>query len=66
MAWTSITNNPNWEYDNAATKYDGIAGIRTNTNGTEVYVSCRKAGEDLTGFANNDRGEISKTYWDAH
>ena len=69
MAWVNIldgnTNPIGWDYDNAATKYGGVAGIRTNGDGREVYVSCKRTGEDLTGFANEDRGELSKTYWDA-
>jgi len=50
MAFQSIPNNPYWEYDTAPADPGGgqsqlhakqTAGIRTNTNGTEVYVSCR-------------------------
>ena len=65
MAWVPIPNNTDWEYANASTKNGATAGVRTSTFGQEVYVSVRKAGEDLTGYANEDRGEISKTYWDA-
>lgn len=64
MAWVAIPNNPDWEYDNAATNAGGVAGIRTNSNGTEVYVKCRQTGFDFTGYANQDQGEIAKTYWD--
>ena len=65
MAWVTVPGSATlWEYDNAATKYGGVLGIRTNTDGTECYVSCRKAGETLAGFGNVDRGELSKTYYD--
>lgn len=65
MAWVAITNNTDWEYDNAATKNGGVAGVRSSVFGQDVYVSVRKAGEDLSGDLIDDRGEISKTYWDA-
>ena len=67
MAYGAITNNPNWEYDNAPPDpADGrsalwakqTAGIRTNTNGQEVYTNCRMVGTTL------DAGELSKTHWD--
>jgi hypothetical protein len=66
MAFVAVPGSGGiWEYDNAATKAGGVAGVRTNSDGTQVYVSVRKTGEDLTGFANSDRGELAKTYYDA-
>lgn len=65
MACAAIPNYPAWEYDNASTKNGAVAGVRTTPFGKEVYAACRKAGEDLTGHAIPDRGEISKTYWDS-
>lgn len=68
MAYVAITNNPNWEYDNSPPDPGGgesalwalqVAGIRTNTNGQEVYTNCRIVGTTV------DVGELSKTYWDA-
>lgn len=68
MAWVPILDKNGipigWDYDDTNTQYGGISGVRTNSNGNQVYVSIRRAGEDLTGFANSDRGELSKTYWD--
>ena len=46
MAWQSITNNPNWEYDTAppdpggaltALWATGTNGIRTNPYGEEIF-----------------------------
>ena len=77
MAWvTGPGSNSIWQYENTATaantypnSADGansvIAnGIRTYTKpGTsdtvQVYIRCRKAGETI------ERGELSKTYYDA-
>ena len=77
MAWVTIPgSNSIWQYENTATaantypnSADGansvIAnGIRTYTKpGTsdtvQVYIRCRKAGETI------ERGELSKTYYDA-
>ena len=69
MAWIKITNNPLWEYDNNPSDPGGAltylwskqtAGIRTNTDGMEIYTNCRMIGESVT-----TRGELNKTYWDA-
>lgn len=73
MAWVTIPNNPQWEYDNAPadpgvdspyyylwSKQTG--GIRTETHGSntyEIYVKCRRVGTTVETM-----GEISKTYWD--
>ena len=77
MAWVTVPgSNSIWQYENTATaantysdSADGansvIAnGIRTYTKpGTsdtvQVYIRCRKAGETI------ERGELSKTYYDA-
>ena len=77
MAYVTVPGSNNiWEYDNTATiantypdSADGanslIAnGIRTYTKpGTsdtvQCYIRCRKAGET------KERGELSKTYYDA-
>lgn len=66
MAWQPIPNNEEWEYDDAATNHGGVAGIRTRTledgvSQHQVYVKCR-----LVGSTDENNGEISKTYWDAH
>jgi hypothetical protein len=76
MAWVIVPgSNDVWEYDNAGTSsYSDApgtvtAGIRTftmpNGNVHKLYVRCRKAGEDLTGLAAEDRGELSKDFYDA-
>ena len=36
-------------------------GVRQFKNGTEVYTKVRKVGDGPTA----DRGEMSKSYWDA-
>jgi hypothetical protein len=77
MAWVDVPNsNSIWEYDNAATvsaTYSDSAaganstvasGIRTYTKpGTsdtvQTYIKTRKKGTTV------DRGELSKTYYDA-
>ena len=69
MAWTAIPNNTLWEYDNAPPDPGGaqsalwakqVAGIRTNTDGSQVYTKCRKIGTLVV-----TSGELSKSYWDA-
>lgn len=76
MAWVVVPGSNNiWEYDNAGTTSYSDApgtvasGIRTfnhpNGNVQKVYVRCRKVGEDLTGQAVEDRGELSKDFYDA-
>ena len=73
MAWVAIPNPTGWEYQNApadpgATKPQhrklwllSSNGIRT-IGSTSVYTQVRKVGD-----ANDaNRGEISKSYWDAH
>jgi hypothetical protein len=70
MAWLPITNNPDWEYNNAPADPAGnpqkhalwlksTAGIRTQPDGTEIYVECRRVGTTISA------GEVSKSYWDA-
>ena len=77
MAYVDVPGSSNvWQYDNSATAantYSDSAagansaisgGIRTYTKpGTsdtvQVYIRCRKAGETT------ERGELSKTYYDA-
>lgn len=69
MAWVAITNNSNWEYNNApadpgtdskerALWLKQTNGIRQHKSGTEVYTEVRRVGETAT------RGEMSKTFWD--
>lgn len=76
MAWVTVPgSNSIWEYDNAGTSSYSDApgtvsgGIRTFTHPTgnvqKTYVKVRKVGEDLTGLAVEDRGELSKDYYDA-
>lgn len=76
MAWVTVPgSNSIWEYDNAGTSSYSDApgtvsgGIRTfthpNGNVQKTYVKVRKVGEDLTGLAVEDRGELSKDYYDA-
>lgn len=66
MAWVAIATT-NWEYSTTpetddpdnADKYTGnhTAGIRTNSDGTEIYVYCRMTGRtEGIGF-----GEVNKT-----
>ena len=76
MAWVTVPgSNSIWEFDNTATvsntypdSADGAnvtisGGIRTFTfadgNVQQIYIRCRKAGETT------ERGESSKTYYDA-
>lgn len=70
MAWVTIPNNPEWEYDNAPADpgtdspyYElwtkQTAGVRA-WHGYEVYVKCRRVGTTV-----DTAGEISKTFWDA-
>tara|TARA_Y100001951_G_scaffold14216_1_gene9403 strand:+ start:355 stop:591 length:237 start_codon:yes stop_codon:yes gene_type:complete len=77
MAWSTITKSvrtgfTGWQYENGATaantypdasgSYSG--GIRTFTTpgpsaNQQTYVRCRKVGETV------ERGELSKTFYDA-
>ena len=76
MAWVTVPGSNNiWEFENTATVSDTYpdsadganvtisGGIRTFTfadgNVQEVYIKCRKVGETT------ERGELSKTYYDA-
>ena len=76
MAWVNVPGSDGiWAYENTATiantypdSADGAnatisGGIRTFTfadgNVQEIYIRCRKVGET------KDRGELSKTYYDA-
>lgn len=65
MAWNSIPNNDNWEYSDTPEtdkraqdtyKYDvfsnHISGIRTNYDGTQIYVLCRQHDIRLTSGSN--------------
>ena len=69
MAWVQIPNNPYWEYDTNPQDPGGalsllwslgVAGIRTNADGNEVYMNCRRVGSSDASRPS----EISKTYWD--
>ena len=71
MAWVTVPNNTQWEYDNAATASDTYSdtpgtiagGVRTFTlpggNPRQTYIKCRKT--SLPAGV----GELDKTYWDA-
>jgi|TARA_B100000035_G_scaffold273374_1_gene249154 hypothetical protein len=76
MAYVDVPgSNSIWQYDNAATisntykdSADGSnvaisSGVRTFTKPgggtTQVYIRCRKKGTTV------ERGELSKTYYDA-
>ena len=76
MAWVTVPGSNNiWEFENTATISDTYpdsanganvtisGGIRTFTfadgNVQEIYIRCRKVKETV------DRGELSKTYYDA-
>lgn len=71
MAWVPVPNNPEWEYDDAATAADTYVdtpgtisgGVRTYTtsgaNPRQTYIKCRKV-SDPTAV-----GELDKTYYDA-
>ena len=76
MAWVTVSgSNSVWEYENTGTatntypdSADGAnatisGGIRTFTfadgNVQQIYIRCRKTGETT------ERGELSKTYYDA-
>lgn len=71
MAWVAIPNLTDWQYDNDPPDPGGAesalwalqtAGVRTvGPGGHQVYTRVRKVGD-----GNISRGEISKTYWDAH
>ena len=73
MAWVNIPNLSGWQYQNAPADPGATLpqqrklwalssnGVRT-IGSTSVYVQVRKVGD-----ANDaNRGEISKSYWDAH
>jgi hypothetical protein len=71
MAWATITNNPNWEYDTTPPDPGGALtalwqtatnGIRTNQSGDEIYINCRHKLINTT--ADSFPNEISKTFWD--
>lgn len=73
MAWVTIPNNSQWEYDNAPADPGASSpyyelwlkqtnGVRTETHGSvtyEVYTKCRRIGSTV-----ETQGEINKTYWD--
>ena len=67
MAYVPIPNNSDWEYDNAPPDpadartelwQKQTAGVRTNSDGTEIYTQCRKITDNYV------TGELSKTFWD--
>ena len=71
MAWITIPNNPNWEYDDNPPNPGGLGevlwatsvnGIRTSTSGHEIYVNCRH--KTLHPTQESIPSEISKTFWD--
>ena len=76
MAWVTVTgSNSIWQYENGATisntypdSADGAnsaisGGVRTYTKpgggSVQTYIRCRKTGETT------ERGELSKTFYDA-
>tara|TARA_B100001057_G_scaffold199613_1_gene200281 strand:- start:919 stop:1155 length:237 start_codon:yes stop_codon:yes gene_type:complete len=77
MAWVDVPgSNSVWQYENTATAANTYSdsgaganstfsgGVRTHTRPgtsavTKVYVRCRKKGTTV------ERGELSKTYYDA-
>jgi len=72
MAWLTITNNSNWEYDTAPPDPGGALttlwatgtnGIRTNPYGEEIFMNCRH--KLLHPTQTSIPNEISKTFWDA-
>jgi len=75
MAWIPITNT-DWEYDDNAynnllenrkdfwDNQSGISissGIRTNFDGTEIYMQVKKSGDDNPKYYES---ELNKTYLD--
>jgi len=69
MAWLLIPNNRGWQYDNAPadpganSPYRPLwekqtAGVRTNSDGTQVYTKVRKYGSTV-----DTAGEIARTFW---
>ena len=77
MAYVSVTNSTVWEYDNAATAANTYSnapgeygsGIRTftfpNGNEQEIYVRCRMKASMGNDPDDLERGELSKTFYDA-
>jgi len=73
MAYVNIPNLAGWQYDNAPADpgagfpqqrklwAKSSGGIRT-TGGTSIYVKTKKTTDANTV----NRGEISKSYYDAH
>lgn len=74
MAWTAIVGTTDWEYSTApntdkdvSDTYDydldsgHVLGIRTNSDGTEIYVLCRQVTAPATPKVNGGYGEINKT-----
>ena len=72
MAWVNIAKTGNiWAYENTATAAHTYpdapgsysSGIRTfthpNGNVQKIYVRCRMVADSI------ERGELSKTFWDA-
>lgn len=71
MAWVTVPNNAEWEYDNTATRDDTYAdspgtitaGVRTYTtlggSTRQTYIKCRKINSPTS------TGELDKTYYDA-
>ena len=70
MAWISIPNNTEYEFDNNPPDPGGaqtplwlkqVQGVRTVgvTSPIEIYTRVRKVGSSV-----DDAGELNKTYWD--
>lgn len=60
MAWVTIPNNPNWEYENTDTNLGAVAGVRQFRT-HQVYTKTRRVGSNK-----DTMGELSKTFWDNH
>ena len=68
MAWNTIPNNTDWEYDDNPSDPNNAQsglwnkqtnGVRTNPDGVEIYTKCRKIGSSV-----DTAGEINKTFYD--
>ena len=49
MAWVTIPNNPNWEYENTDTNLGAVAGVRQFRT-HQVYTKTRRVGSILNIF----------------
>ena len=68
MAWNTIPNNTDWEYDDNPPDPNNAQsglwdkqtnGVRTNPDSVEIYTKCRKVGSSV-----DTAGEINKTFYD--